>query len=356
MTSTIAALLLLAGGGGQGPSLSSQAEGALKAGRPDAVPLFERALQANPKWKEGWWALGGLHYAAGRPALGWESFARLTALDESNGPAWLMRGLCEADVKDLSSAETSLRRGLQLGVSDAAIASPARYQLAKISTRAGRFEEALSLLVELAQTAKDNPAYIWLSGAAALWKPVLPDEIPAGERELVFLAGQAFWAGASRRDADARAAFQALVTRYPAAPGVHFLAGSFELSSNSDRALAAFRKELEITPGHAGALAALAAEHLKRGEAPKGLPYARTCVERHPGTFGCRVLLGRILAETGDLEGGVRELEAARELNPEDPNARFTLASLYSRQGRIADAARERAEFIRLRKGKSGAN
>jgi Flp pilus assembly protein TadD len=46
--------------------------------------------------------------------------------------------------------------------------------------------------------------------------------------------------------------------------------------------------------------------------------------------------------------GAATELEAAVKLAPASAEARFSLASAYSRLGRKADAARELAEFKRL--------
>ncbi len=46
--------------------------------------------------------------------------------------------------------------------------------------------------------------------------------------------------------------------------------------------------------------------------------------------------------------GAAAELEVAVKLAPAIPEARFSLASAYSRLGRKQDAARELAEFKRL--------
>ena len=52
---------------------------------------------------------------------------------------------------------------------------------------------------------------------------------------------------------------------------------------------------------------------------------------------------------TEDIAGAARELEEAVKLAPASPEARFSLASAYSRLGRKADAEREHAEFKRLK-------
>ena len=64
------------------------------------------------------------------------------------------------------------------------------------------------------------------------------------------------------------------VARYPKAPHVHYARGVFFLTEDSERALADFRRELEISPSHVPARLQIAFEYLKRGEAALALPLA----------------------------------------------------------------------------------
>ena len=222
------------------------------------------------------------------------------------------------------------------------------YTLAKLWTKRGNFEGALGILYEFAQLGKESPAFLLLSGTAGLWKPMFPDEVPAADRDLVFLAGKAFWEAARRNVPVARASFDDLVAHYPSAPGVHYLYASFEMFDNVDRAVTLFEEELKITPDHIGAQMALGAEYLRRGEAVKALPYARRSAELASGSYASHTLLGRALVETGELEPALKELEQARQMAPEDPQPRIALASLYTKLGRKDDAARERREFLKI--------
>ena len=61
--------------------------------------------------------------------------------------------------------------------------------------------------------------------------------------------------------------------------------------------------------------------------------------------------MGRVLTEGDiDLPRGLKELEYARQLAPASPQVRIALATAYTKAGRKDDAARERQEFLRLRK------
>jgi tetratricopeptide (TPR) repeat protein len=327
--------------------LSVQAEAARQKGSPDAPVLYTRALKMKPDWKEGWWALGGIYYGKNQYTECTGAFEKLAAIDHS-APAYAMLGLCQYNLKKYDEAIENLAKAQKLSVMNESIGQPSMYTLAKLWTKRGNFEGALGILFEFAQMGKDNPAYTLLSGIAGLWKPMFPEDLPAEDRELVFLAGKAFCEAARRNVPVARASFADLLAHYPTASGVHYLAGSFEMFDSSDRAVEMFEEELKITPNHVGALMALGSEYLRQGDVVKALPYARRSVELAPGSYASHTLLGRVLIETGALEPALKELEAARQMEPEDPQPRIALASLYTKLGRKEDAARERREFLRI--------
>ena len=346
--------LLLAADAKTPAALAADAERARQKNDPNAVALYQKALKANPRWQEGWWALGTLEYQKDHYPECRESFRQLSELSAKAGPAFAMLGLCEVGAKDYGAAFAHLKKGLSLGFGSDAIERTGRYHLARLYTRAGDFEQALRVIAELGETMEESPAFITLAGTAALWKPLFPEDVPASDRELVYLAGKAFWHAFARNAATAEKELEELTTRYPNEQGVHYLFGSFELRNNPDRAVAEFDLELKNNPNHPGTLSALAAEYLRRREPEKGIPYARQLVKLLPETVVSHTLLGRLLAEQSDkpeaLTEGTRELEIARDIDPEDPQPHIALASLYAKVGRPADAARERAAFTRLNK------
>jgi Flp pilus assembly protein TadD len=317
--------------------------------RPASAAKIQQGLKANPSWQEGWWELGTLDYQQDRYAECRDAFKQLGKLAPKSGAAWTMLGLCEFGAKQFDAALIHLRQGQDLRVGNDAIDTVAKFHLAQLYTHVGNFEMALSILADLAQHKEESSSYIMASGIAALWKPIFPEELQKEDRELVYLAGKAFWDAGARKAVDAQRGFETLAGKYPESPGVHYLYGSFELANNPDHALLEFERELAISPRHLGALSAIAMEYLRRGDSAKGLPYARKCEEFYPDALACHVILGRTLADSGDLQEGARELESAKQLDPADPQARIALASVYAKLGREDDAARERREFLRLK-------
>lgn len=329
-------------------TLAAQADAARAKGSADAPALYQRALKVKPDWKDGWWALGTLHYSKNQYAESAAEFEKLVALDRVSAPAYAMLGLSEYNLNKYDAAIENLAKAQKLNVMNESIGQASMYTLAKLWTKRGNFEGALGILFEFAQLGKESPAFLLLSGTAGLWKPMFPEEVPAADRDLVFLAGKAFWEAARRNVPVARASFDDLLAHYPSAQGVHYLYGSFEMFDNVDRAVTLFEEELKITPDHIGAQMGLGAEYLRRGEAAKALPYARRSVELAPSSYASHTLLGRALVETGEFEPALKELEQARQMAPEDPQPRIALASLYTKLGRKDDAARERREFLKI--------
>jgi tetratricopeptide (TPR) repeat protein len=330
-------------------TLSAQADAARKANNPAAVELYRRALRLNPSWKEGWWSLGSIYYQQDNYSDCGDAFEKAAGLEPKAGAPWTMVGLCEFGAKRFDRAFEHLKKGQELGVPVESIDSVAKFQFAKLLVKRGNFEQALGLLITIAQTGKTGAAYLNVAGLAALWKPVFVEEIAPADRELVFLAGKALWDIGMKHAADARQSFDVLLSKYPSSPGVNYFHGTYELADDPDRAITDFEQELKISPQHVGALMALAAEYLRRGEVDKGLPYARRSVELYPDSFASHAMLGRLLAASGDSDEALRELETARRLGPEQPETRIALASLYAKLGREEDAARERREFLRLK-------
>lgn len=353
----VSAVLLLASAaaGTTFDQVVSEAEQARSAKRTqEAISLYKRALAMRPSWKEGWWALGSIYYTADDFKSCRNAYRRLTSLDPEGGPAWTMAGLCEVGLKNYPSALEALERGRDLGGGTREINDVARLQLAKLYIKSEQYEKALGIIASMIETGSTDPRLGPLAGLGVLRRAQFPEEVPASDRELVYLAGRAFWSAASKPVAETQHEFDLLLSKYPEAPGSHYFYGTFLLTGDTDHAIAEFQKELTVNPNHVPALAAIASEYLKRNDAENGLPYAKKAVELRPEAPGTHALLGRLLLLHGDTDRSLKELEAARQLAPEDPQIRFTLASVYTKLGRTADATRERQEFVRLQG--SGAN
>jgi tetratricopeptide (TPR) repeat protein len=333
-------------------ALVKRAEAARQADLTDeAIRMYQEVVKAKPGYAEGWWYLGTLLYETDRYSEGRAAFRHVTGLKPEMAVAWAMLGLCEFEIKAYDNALLNLRRADELRIPrQQSFYDVAKYHLALLYIRAGQFEPAIKIISDFAREGKDGPQFVEAMGLAGLRKPLLPTELPPLEREMVLDIGRALCDSSARRAAQAERDRTEILKKYPNTPEVHFLAGTMALGNDSDQALEEWKAELALSPSHPQALASIAGEYLKRHDYQSALPYAERAIEAGPGFFAAHAILGQILAEGNvDIPRGISELESAVRLAPLQPQVHFALATAYTKAGRKDDAAKERAEFLRLR-------
>jgi tetratricopeptide (TPR) repeat protein len=347
---TAALLLFLFAPPASFAEFSKQAAAARESNRTDdAVRLYRQCVRLKPAWAEGWWYLGSLLYDKSSYAPARDALARFVKLEPAAAPGWALLGLSELESKERKPALAHLEKSLELGLNVDPLSKVVRYNSGVLLTGSGQFERALVRFEELARLGVDNPDLMLATGLAALRVPLLPDEVAIERKPFVLEVGRVMWDVGARRAAEAKTGFEALVAKYPDTPEIHYLYGTYLLASEPDAGLKELARELDISPKHVPARIQLALEYIKRGEPAKAVPYAQDALKIEPDLFVAHVALGRALVESNDLQGGITELEIARRMAPDSPETRVALASAYARAGRPADAARERAEFLRLK-------
>jgi predicted Zn-dependent protease len=358
MTLLVALLLVAAQSGTKSATpgrdfaqVSKEAAQAREANRiPEAVELYRQSVRIRPGWTEGWWYLGTLLYEADRYEEARAALRRFTALDPKVAQGWALLGLCEYEAKEYQRAGEHLERARKLGLAgNPQLNEVASYHQALLLTRLGQYEAALEIVIDFARRGVEKPAIIEAAGTAALRKPLLPSGLPENERELILQVGRAVVDAGARRAAQAQKEFADLVARHPETPHLHYLYGSFLLISDPDAGLRELKRELEISPRHVPGLLQIAFEYLKRGDSATALPFAQKAAEIDPQSFVAHNALGRALVESGDVTKGIKELELSKLQAPDSPQTRIALASAYAKAGRSEDAARERAQFLKLK-------
>ena len=329
-----------------------QAHAAREADKLDeATALYLKALKLQPRWKEGWWFLGTLFYERDRYVEGRDALRNLVALNQEFGPAFTLLGLCEFQLREYEQSLLHLRRGNEMGLGDNdELLRIARYQEAMLHVRFEQFELAHDVTIKYVLKKEPTSETLELLGLIMLRLPYLPSELPAAKREVVNKAGRAaFWA-ASDDVARAQREYRELVVLFSNEPGVHYAYGMFLVRSDSDAGIAELKRELELSPKHVTARLLLAFEYLKRNEWALGLPYAEQAVALAPNLFAAYNAAGRLALEVGQTDRAIQALEKGVTLAPTSPEMHFALSRAYIKAGRVKDAEKERAEFIRLDK------
>lgn len=363
----LTAILALPGAAGASPqaalpetfeSAARRAQAARDAARDvEAIAAYQAALALRPDWDEGLWYLGTLLYQSARREEADAAFARFLQLKPQTGAGWVLRGFCSFETGDYKAAADRLRRGLGLGLrGNAELEGLARLRLALALLKTYQFEGAIQPLTLLARSTPEKPEVVTAVGLALLRMAMLPSEIPAERQGLVQKTGRAGAFHLAERGADAERAYAELVAAYPGEPWIHYAQGVFLLRTDSERGMAALRRELQVNAGNVLACLEIAFELLKLQRNAEAKAVAERAVELSPTLFATHAALGRALVELGELDRGIRELEQASLLAPESAEVHFSLARAYARAGREADAARERAEFARLQQARAAAS
>jgi tetratricopeptide (TPR) repeat protein len=310
---------------------------------PRAMDLYQKAVQLNPKWPDGWWYLGSLQYAVNAYAASIEALTHYIELTPRAGPALALRGLGEFEQGQYPESLQDLQRGIALGAAN----QPRNtriilYHEALLLTRLGRFEEALgkyTLFVKQGAINEDVTAGIGLSG---LRMPIFPKDIDPSQAQLVSMTGRAAISVITGDLAGGHQAFLDIFHRFPTAPNAHYLYGYLLFSTDPDQAIEQFQQELTVYPSSAIGHAMLAWAYGLRGDFAAALPDAQKAAAEDPSLPMAQLVLGRTLVETGDVNGGLPHLEDVLRMEPGNLEAHMTLAKAYSKLGRKEDARRER--------------
>jgi len=332
--------------------LSKRAEAVLDTDPAQAATLYQKALELQPSWPEGWFYLGGALYRLNRCAEGVGAFQKGIDLSPKNGTAWGFLGLCEYELSHFDKALTAIAKGEQLGLGlNTGFEAAVRQRAAMILIRASQFDQAMSQLQPLAKYQQNLPPVIEAVGLCALGVSEDPSKLPEARRKVVDMAGTAMWAATSQRPKDAEEGFRQLLAAYRNEPGVHYAHGLYLMDIDQHGALEEFHKELQVNPNHWPGLLVSAFLETRQGNPDLALQLSERARKLAPAGYMwlCDAEMGRAYLAKDEPEKAVPLFEDAVKRQPDNAQTHYYLEQAYRRAGRKTDAQRERAEFTRLK-------
>ncbi len=331
--------------------LSKRAADARDANRlPEAAALYSKALAINPKWEDGWWALGTLEYDQDHYPQAAQAFERLLSVNPANGTAHAMLGLCQSELGEDEPGLRNLLAAEKFGVvKDDQLRKVALYHMGLLQLRTRRFSAARQTLSKLADEGVETPEFPTALGLAALL--VRPQDAPTQGTPgagIVRRVGQAEALLARKNFAGATAIYKEIEKDSPDYPSLHIAFGRCLLdAAEVDEAVAEFQRELVRDPRSTNAMLEIAAARY-RSDSKDGLQYAEQAVKLAPTLPFGHYILGLLRLDTGDAAGAIPELEKASKDFPTEASVYFSLGRAYASVGRKMDAAKARAGFTRL--------
>jgi tetratricopeptide (TPR) repeat protein len=332
-------------------ALSKRAAEARDADRlEEAVTLYTRAVALEPKWEEGWWSLGTLEYDQDHYAKAALAFEKVIALNPAHGTAHAMLGLCQFELGKDEPALKNLRAAERFGiVKDEQLRKVALYHLGVLQLRARKYRESHDTLQQLAKDGVRTKELIMALGQAALL--IRPQDSPPEGTEgatMIERTGEAETLLATKEFDRAKQIYALLVSQFPNYPNLHFAYGRLLLETHeTDEAIQEFQRELNRDPKNVNSLLEIAAVRYQV-DSQDGLKYAEEAVKLAPGLAFAHYLLGLLRLDTGNAAGAIPEFEIAQKAFPREAQVYFSLGNAYARAGRKTEAAKARAEFLRL--------
>ncbi len=168
----------------------------------DAIPLYRQAVKLRPTWAEGWWFLGELLYDQNQYPEARDALRRLIGLDRNSSAGFALLGLCEFETKEYDKSLNHIYQARRLGLGDdPQIRRVVLFHEMLLLTRLQQYESAMQVLVNVVKDGGAGASVIEAAGLAGLRRPILPEDLPPGDKDLVERAGRASarWPGGTTR-------------------------------------------------------------------------------------------------------------------------------------------------------------
>ncbi len=219
----------------------------------------------------------------------------------------------------------------------------------------GQNKELIALLTPIQQAQPDNPTFIYLLGTALVRDgqtvkgQVIIDKIlrNGDSAESRLLMGTVKYLVSDF--AGARDDFEKAVNLNPNLPEAFAYYG-MALLSTGDQAGArkAFERELQSDPNNFVSNLHMGVLLRQDEENDAALKYLDHALQLRPGDPGVRFQIASIELAKGQLDAASRDLESLVKDSPNFIEAHVALATLYFREKRKEDGARERAIYAKL--------
>ncbi len=339
-----------------------QAQEFLRNNKPDlAVPEFRAVLALDPNNVTARSDLGTLLYFQGDYE---KAAVELRAALKTNPSLWktqTLLGMCEKRTGHMESARGDLEKAFPQ-LQEEKLRLEAGMELIGIYYASGDLDKAAAVVGILRRL---RPADAGILYAAHRIYSEQADEAMLG---VSMLAPNSAWmhqlmAHEMVRQGDTEGAiahYREALRIDPRSPGLHFeLAEALSVSSPSadpQQAEKEYQSALEQNPFDEKSECRLARIALGRSDLKDAFARYSRALELQPDDPEANLGLGRVLLSMEQPKKAQPLMENAVRLDPSDPVAHFRLGSLYRQMGRSEDAARELAEFQRLKqmKGRLG--
>ena len=293
----------------------------------EGIAKVRQALASDPDIVEAYLMLGNMNTKAKRESEALAAYQKALALDPNNQSAAFSLALAYKTAGRHEAAEAGFERVLALNPRD----SKARYQLADIWMQRGEFARAEKALKQAAAEKVERPAFLTKLGECYI--------------EL-------------RRYEDAERSLRDALGEKADEPMAHYDLGLvYEARSEPAAAISEYQAELARNPKTYRAQFNLAKLLTAAGRTTEAVRHFELAVDANPDFGSGYLYLAKARLDLGDLAGAESAAIAGNRLKPDAdiaPLGHYVLSDVYTRQGRLSDAAREEAAGRKLESKRAG--
>lgn len=315
---------------------------------------LQEAVQLNSSVAEVHARLGIVYRKLGMPAQAAESLEQAVRL-EPNPRVKVLLAVSYMDAGRHRDAIPLLRASFEAEAKESLRVVIGQH-LVECYLANGEDEQALAMVQKLRQIAPDDAAVLYLSSKVYmnLWNGAYQRMLAKARDSYQVHLIQAEALEAQERFSEAANEYREVLKVAPEIGGIHYRLARMILRSrvspNADQeALAEFRKELEINPADARALAGMGEIQLGNNRLEEATRSLQQALSLQPGYVPARVGLAKVLIAQKQWSKALEHLEAASKLAPDEEAVAYNLMIVYRGLGRAVDAKRAFDTFQRLK-------
>ncbi len=321
----------------------------------DAVSALTRAVELGPDIAEIHASLGFSYFQLGRFLEASPVLERAVALKPGMPNMALLLAATRSELGRFAEAAPVLEEEFP-GVSDPALKRLAGLQLQRAYSGLGRDREAVGVALELSALYSQDPEVLYhasrLLGHLAF---VTVSELSRTAPDSVWTrqaAGEAFESEGSHERAVAE--YRRALEIHPGQRGIQYRLGRALLrgpqkADTAELAARAFQAELEADPTNANAAYELGEMFRQAGELERARELFEQAVGAYPSFEQARIALGGVLTSLGRADQALGHLRAAIALNDRNEVSFYRLAQAHRALGQSAEMRAALGHYQRLR-------
>ena len=331
-----------------------QATRAERAGQNEvAVREFREVLRLDPGNAEAYANLGVIAYAQRDYAGAVKEFEEARRLRPSLWNAVALQGMSELRLGEIAKAGALIEESLR-HVPDPKLQYQAGMDLISIYYQDGELPRILEVLPVLSRINPNDPGLLYTTYRAytelAAHTLVTLSRMAPESAEFHRILAQT----AENQDDFTRAIaqYRKALEISPGGPGLHYELGQAILQSSTSEASRAeaekeFREALAGDPEDANSQYMLGEIAWLRSDRAQALEHYREAVRLRPNFVDARIAFGKALTSLGRPAEAIQQQSEAIRLDPQNETAHYRLAQAYQKLGRADEA---KAEFEAFRK------